>query len=296
MKLSIQLPLNALRAFEAAQRHGSFTKAAAELGTTQTAISYQIKLLEDHLGEPLFLRRVRQISLTAAGERLAPKVTEAFGILKEAMVSVRDQADGTLLIQSTPTFAQQWLTRHLGAFQLKHPSIAVRLSTGAATVDFAREPVDVAIRWGTGTWPGLMSHRVMKLDFTPMLSPKLAASFGGIREPSDLLKLPIISAGDPWWGQWFAAAGVENPEMEKRFVNDFGVQTLDAGAAMAGQGVAIINPKHYETDIALGNLIQPFELLCNDGRDYWLVYQESRRNIPKIRAFREWLLSEINAP
>ncbi len=129
MKLSKQFPLNALRVFEAVARLGSFTRAGEELGMTQTAVSYQVKLLEENIGEPLFLRRPRQISLTDAGTRLAPKVTEAFAMLSDAMASVREAVEETLIIHSTPTFASQWLARNLGSFQLRHPNIAVRLMT-----------------------------------------------------------------------------------------------------------------------------------------------------------------------
>jgi LysR family transcriptional regulator, glycine cleavage system transcriptional activator len=293
MKLSRQFPLNALRVFEAVARLGSFTRAGDELGMTQTAVSYQIKLLEENVGEPLFLRRPRQISLTEAGERLAPKVAEAFSLLNEAMASARKATEETLTIHSTATFAQQWLSRYIGSFQLKHPDIAVRLLTSATVIDFQRVEADVAIRWGRGDWPGLKTHRIMELDFAPMLSPKLATEAGGIREPADLLKLTIISAGDHWWRQWFAAAGIADPGLERFPKNEFGTQILDASIAMAGEGVAILNPGHFQEDVAAGRLYQPFELTCNDGRDYWLAYPEGRRNVPKIRAFRHWLLEKF---
>src|SRR3954466_12531649 len=129
MKMSRQVPLNALRVFEAAARLMSFTKAGEELGLTQTAVSYQVKLLEDTLGEPLFLRRPRQVTLTPAGERLAPKLSEAFALMGDAIASLKDTADGTLIIHSTATFAARWLARHLGSFQLENPGLAVRLET-----------------------------------------------------------------------------------------------------------------------------------------------------------------------
>jgi len=293
MKMSKKIPLNALRVFEAAARLGSFTKAGEELGMTQTAVSYQIKLLEDHVGEPLFFRRTRQVSLTEAGERLAPKVAQGFSILEEAIAALRTDAGQLLHIDSTATFAQQWLTRYLGGFQLKHPNIAVRLSTSPAINDFASTQADVAIRWGTGHWPGLKMHRIMRMNFSPMLSPKLAATVGGIHEPADLLKLPIISAADPWWKQWFAAAGIDDPGLNRFPANELGTQSFDAGMALASQGVAIVNPKHFLEEAESGRLFQPFDLTCHDGRDYWLVYPESRRNIPKIRDFRNWLLEEL---
>lgn len=297
MKLSKQFPLNALRVFEAAARLGSFTRAGEELGMTQTAVSYQIKLLEENVGEPLFLRRPRQIALTEIGEQLAPKVSEAFGMLSEAMASASGGgAETTLLIHSTPTFASQWLARHLGSFQLKHPNIAVRLATSASVIDFSREPSDIAIRAGRGVWPGLRAHLLMKMYFTPMLSPELAASIGGVHQPADLLKLRIIDAGDPWWAQWFAEAGVPDPGLQGRPRSRLGAQSFEASAAIAGQGVAVLTPEFYADDLASGRLIQPFEILSTDGVDYWLAYPENRRHTPRIRAFRDWILGEFGMP
>lgn len=293
--MSRNFPLNALRVFEAAARHASFTRAGDELGMTQTAVSYQIKLLEETLGETLFLRQPRQVMLSEAGERLAPKVAEGLTKLAEAVADLRGAAEQKLHIHSTPTFATQWLSRTLGDFQLKHPTIAVRLSTSQELIDFAREEADVSIRWGKGDWPGLTCHRVMRMDFAPMLSPALAETIGGIREPADLLKLPIISPLDIWWRTWFSAAGIDDPGLERFPPNELGVQTIDAQVAMAGQGVAILNPGHFRAEVAAGQLYQPFELTCNDGRDYWLAYPENRRNILKIRAFRHWILATMPA-
>jgi LysR family glycine cleavage system transcriptional activator len=291
--MSRNFPLNALRVFEAAARHASFTRAGDELGMTQTAVSYQIKLLEETLGETLFLRQPRQVILSDAGERLAPKVAEGLAKLAEAVTDLRGAKEQKLHIHSTPTFATQWLSRTLGSFQLKHPNIAVRLSTSQDVIDFAREEADVSIRWGKGDWPGLECHRVMRMDFAPMLNPALAETIGGIKEPADLLKLPIISAPDIWWPVWFAAAGIDNPGLERFPANELGIQMIDAQVAMAGQGVAILNPGHFRAEIAAGQLYQPFELTCNDGRDYWLAYPENRRNILKIRAFRDWILATM---
>ncbi|MCO5150943.1 MULTISPECIES: LysR substrate-binding domain-containing protein [unclassified Shinella] len=295
MKMSRNFPLNALRVFEAAARHASFTRAGDELGMTQTAVSYQIKLLEETLGETLFLRQPRQVILSEAGERLAPKVAEGLTKLAEAVADLRGAAEQKLHIHSTPTFATQWLSRTLGDFQLKHPTIAVRLSTSQDLIDFAREEADVSIRWGKGDWPGLTCHRIMRMDFAPMLSPALAETIGGINEPADLLKLPIISPLDIWWRTWFSAAGIDNPGLERFPPNELGVQTIDAQVAMAGQGVAILNPGHFRAEVAAGQLYQPFTLTCNDGRDYWLAYPENRRNILKIRAFRDWILATMPA-
>ena len=296
MKMSKQFPLNALRVFEAVARLGSFTKAGEELGMTQTAVSYQVKLIEENVGEPLFLRRPRQISLTEVGQRMAPRVTEAFEMLQEAVSNARGDIDSALLISSTPTFASQWLARNIGSFQLAHPNIAVRLTTSDSLTELTRDPADLAIRSGAGVWPGLDTHPLMRVEFSPMLSPALAETIGGVHEPRDLLKLRIIDPGDPWWPMWFKAAGVKDPDLEGRPHSRLGAQSFEARAAIAGQGVAILTPEFYPDDVALGRLYQPFELRCSDGCDYWLAYPHARRNTPKIRIFRDWILGELCAP
>ncbi|TNM62869.1 LysR substrate-binding domain-containing protein [Aliirhizobium smilacinae] len=289
MKMSKQFPLNSLRVFEAAARHMSFTRAGEELRLTQTAVSYQIKLLEDTLGEQLFLRRPRQVMLTDAGARLAPKISEAFEIIDEALAGTKSQSDSTLIIHTTATFAARWLAHHLGTFQLENPGIAVRLETSQEMVDFTRTEADIAIRSGSGQWPGLRAHFLMKSDFTPMLSPALAETIGGVHEPADILKLRIIDPGDIWWLHWFAAAGLPEENLQGRPISRLGAQTIEAAAAIAGQGVAILKPEFYADDVALGRLIQPFELRATDGSDYWFAYPEARRHSKKITAFREFM-------
>jgi LysR family glycine cleavage system transcriptional activator len=294
MSVLNRFPVNALRVFEAAARLGSFTQAGEELGIGQTAVSYQIKLLEELIGTPLFVRRPRYVRLTETGERLSVKATQAFNILRDALAEVENAPDTALVIDSTPTFASQWLARHLGTFQLRHPRLAVRLTSRETLVDFSRDLVDVAIRGGRGDWPGLDCHRLMPVDFTPMLSPALAEKVGGLHEPADLLKLPILDTEDPWWRLWFDAAGVENASLAERPATELGVQFFGAQAAMAGQGVAMLTPAFYRDDITLGRLYQPFDIVGNDGHSYWLVYPETRRNIKKVRDFREWIVEEFH--
>lgn len=288
-------PLPAVRAFEAAARHGSFTKAAEELGMTQAAVSYQIKLLEERVGAPLFLRKPRQVTLTEVGQRLAPAFTEAFSLIGEAYAQARSGAEGVLCVSTILTFASSWLARNLGAFQIQHPSLAVRLDTSTRLIDFAREDVDLAIRSGSGDWPGLAKHFLFKADFTPMLSPKLAESIGGVKEPADLLRLPILDPEDRWWREWFTVAGVPTETLATRTRNSMGAQAYEANAAMAGHGVAILTGALFSAELADRRLIQPFDLVANDGNSYWLVYPEARRNVPKICAFRDWLLSAVAA-
>lgn len=294
MTIFNRIPVNALRVFEVAARVGSFTKAGEELGISQTAVSYQIKLLEDLIGTPLFIRRPRQVRLTETGERLSGKATQGFSLLRDAVLEAENAPDISFVIESTATFASQWLARHLGSFQLRHPDLAVRLRSRDALADFARDQVDVGIRSGLGGWEGLVCHRLMPVDFTPMLSPSLAGA-STLREPADLLKLPIVDPVDPWWGMWFRAAGVGNADLSTRTATDLGIQFFSAQAAMAGQGVAILTPTFYRDDISLGRLHQPFDIIGNDGHSYWLVYPESRKGVRKIRDFRDWIVEEFRS-
>lgn len=294
MKLSKQFPINALRVFETVARLNGFTRAADELGMTQTAVSYQIKLLEENLDTALFLREARQIRLTDAGERLLPKVRDAFNLMHEAVAEARQKAGEVLEIHSTPTFASHWLARHLGDFQLRHPNIAVRLlRAGQKQRDFTRDGGDVGIHIGKEPLPGLICHPILKLSYTPMLSPALAASIGGVREPADLAKLPRADKGEGWWADWFKAAGVVTPLPNAAGFDAGGALDLQATAAVAGHCVAILSPFYVGDELASGRLIQPFELSLRDDNIYWLVYPPSRRMLPKIRAFKDWLLTSL---
>ncbi|MET3645832.1 transcriptional regulator GcvA [Phyllobacterium ifriqiyense] len=287
-------PLSAIRVFEAAARHGNFTKAAEELGMTQAAVSYQIKLLEERIGALLFLRKPRQVVLTEVGVRLSPAISEAFELMRAAIAATRENADGVLTVNTIPTFASNWLVPRLGSFQLSHPQLAVRLQASRELIDFNRHQVDVAIRSGNGKWPGLTSHKLFAAEFSPMLTPALAASVGGIETPRDLLKLPIVDTGDYWWKLWFRSVGIDNPDLKGDPRNRFGDQHLEGKAVLAGMGVGILTPAFYQSEIQQGQLIQPFDMVGADADHfYWLVYPEARRNVPKIRAFRDWMLEQI---
>ncbi|MBV8237191.1 MAG: LysR family transcriptional regulator, partial [Sphingomonas sp.] len=205
-------PLAAVRVFEAAARHENFTAAAEELGMTQAAVSYQIRVLEERLGQPLFRRERRRVLLTDAGRRAAHQLTRAFDAIDAAFAGIRAEDEGLLTLSTSNTFANTWLVWRLGAFQMAHPEMAVRLLTSDLLTDFAAEDVDVAIRAGRGGWEGLSEDLLLRIDFTPMCSPEFLALRGGRIEPADLLRLPLISPNDPWWSQWLREAGVEVPE------------------------------------------------------------------------------------
>ncbi|WP_279480000.1 LysR substrate-binding domain-containing protein [Aureimonas sp. SK2] len=287
-------PLSALRAFEVAARHLSFTRAAEELGMTQAAVSYQIKLLEERVGAPLFLRGRRQVTLTPGGSRFAAECTSSFERLSAAYADLCGSAAGLLAISSVPTFASYWLARHLGSFQLQHPATAVQLTSTRHITDFEREPVDIAIRAGTGHWPGLTAHLLVAVDYAPMLSPSLAARLGGMpASAADLLRFPLVNTTHEWWDLWFSMMGVEQAGSDRRNGPTLGSQDLEAMAAIAGQGVSLLTPFFYAEEVAAGRLVQPFEPLYPIGRGYYLVYPTARRAVPKIRAFRDWMLGHF---
>ncbi|MXQ10807.1 transcriptional regulator GcvA [Microvirga makkahensis] len=285
-------PLSAVRAFEAAARHQSFTRAAEELGMTQAAVSYQIRMLEDRVGAPLFVRMPRQVVLTAKGKQLAPAVTEAFDALRAAFAGVEETVQSVLAITTLSTFVSNWLVPRLGRFQHLFPTIAVQISVSQEVVDLGQSGFDLAIRSGEGNWPGLAAHLLFPNFFTPVCSPDLIRGTD-LREPQDLLKFPIISPGDPWWRDWFTAAGLPDVDLSRRLDNSLGIQHLEGMAAIAGQGFALVNPYFFRADLAAGRLVQPFDLMATTSRGYWLVYLKARRRSPKIEAFRDWILSEV---
>lgn len=285
-------PLAAVRVFEAAARHENFTAAAAELGMTQAAVSYQIKLLEERLGTPLFRREKRRVMLTEAGRRAAAPVARAFDAIDGAFADLRAEDEGLLTVSTSNTFANTWLAWRLGGFQMAHPEMAVRLQTTDALTDFAADEVDVAIRAGRGPWPDLHQEKLVAIDFTPMCSPDFLARHP-IAAPADLLHLPQISPHDPWWPHWLREAGVDAPPGPPRAGVRLDSQAHEGHAAMAGQGVAMLTPFFWRNDLAQGRLVRPFEQVSTRGYAYWLVFPEHRRTTPKIKRFREWLLAEL---
>ncbi len=288
-------PLGSIRAFEVAARHLSFTKAAAELGMTQAAVSWQIKTLEGHLGQKLFQRQPRRLTLTAVGAALAPGVADAFLRLQAAFAAatLEASASAVLSIGAVPTFANNWLVPRLGRFQLAHPGIAVRLDAENAGGDFGRDGMDVAIRIGEGPWPGLTAHRLMPVMLTPVCRPDWLA---GIKEPSDLLTLPLLQPFEIWQ-PWFEAAGVTPADARPTIAATFPRQHMAGRAAIAGQGIALLNPAFFDIPLGDGRLVRPFDLVWRDPlRDYWLVYPPAAEAEPKVAAFRDWLLAEISPP
>jgi LysR family glycine cleavage system transcriptional activator len=287
-------PLSAVRVFEAAARRQNFTQAAAELGMTQAAVSYQIRLLEERLGMPLFARIKGRVSLTEAGRRIAPLVASAFETLGDAFSGLVAEDQALLSISTAQTFATTWLAPRLGGFQIRHPDLAVRLSTDNRLIDFSTGEFHAAIRMGRGDWPGLRRHFMFRLHFSPMCSAEFAAR-NRLDRPEQLLDLPRLSPGDKWWGDWFAAAGVAPREGAADPGVTLDNQVMEANAVQAGAGLALMTPMFWRRELESGRLVQPFDEVYVSGRSHWLVYPEGRRNQPKIATFRDWLLAEIRA-
>jgi LysR family glycine cleavage system transcriptional activator len=285
-------PLAAVRAFEAAARHENFTLAAAELGLTQAAVSYQIRLLEERLGVPLFIRSKRRVSLSEAGRRLAPSVSGAFDDLSEAFAGLVDEDESVLTISTTHTFGSNWLAPRLGRFQVAHPDLAVRLQAENGLIDFARDNVDVGVRFGLGPWPGLRHHFLWNLHAALFCSPEFRDAHA-IGKPEDVLRVPRLTPDDEWWKLWLEKAGVAPRDESGGRGIRLDSQITEGHMAAAGHGLSLLTPLYWRQDVAAGRLVRLFDLIVCEKRATWLVYPEHKRNRAKVRHFRDWLLAEV---
>jgi LysR family glycine cleavage system transcriptional activator len=285
-------PLTAIRVFEAAARHENFSRAAEELAMTQAAVSYQMKLLEERLGATLFVRHGRGMALTDLGRRIAPQVSSAFDALRSAFASVRAENDSILSITAPRTFATNWLAGRLGDFHEAHPELTVRLEVSDQLVDLAASEFDAGIRGIAGPLPRLVSHFVIRMPVTPMASPSFLAAHE-LETPEDLLALPRLSPEDDWWDLWFESLPGVCTQYRSGPGIRFESQVLDGHAAIAGHGVAILSPPMFQSAIESGLLVQPFEHVASYRNSYWLMYPEHKRALPKVRAFRDWLLEAV---
>lgn len=285
--------LGGLRAFEAAARHLSFTKAADELHVTQAAISHQIRELEEELGLKLFVRLNRALRLSEAGELLLPHVRDGFGQLRRGVDRLREIGNGGVLkLTAPPSFAGAWLVPRLHRFQVRHPEIEVHLLAGIRMLDYAREGVDVGIRYGRGNWPGLHVERLLSDDLFPVCSPALAAS---LVEPADLARLQLLHIENfpDDWRRWLQAAGVEGIDPERGSWFDTVRNVYDAAAS--GMGVAMGRPTLIGDLIATGRLVRPFDVQLPADVAYYLVALPHSLRLPKVEAFARWLRDEIDA-
>jgi len=291
-------PLNSLRAFEAAARHLSITKAAEELSVTPAAISHQVKGLEEYLGVPLFRRLNKALLLTDAGQACLPALREGFDLLADAMSIIRAREEGRALTVSVPpSFAAKWLVPRLDHFTQAHPGIDVRIDATLRLIDLHREDVDLAIRYGPGGYEGLHVDQLLSDEVFPVCSPRLMEGEHPLKSPDDLryhtllhFDGPVGQTGYPDWRMWLRAAGVEDIEASRG--PRFSLASHAVVAATEGQGVALVGNVLAGSDIAAGRLVKPFEVSVAIDFKYYLVCPTVSAQNPKVVAFRNWLLEE----
>lgn len=283
-------PLNSLRAFEAAGRHLSFTRAAEELAVTQAAVSHQVKALEDWLGLKLFRRQNRNVYLTETGQQYLTTVREALESLTEATQRLlRREASGAVTVSVLPSFAAKWLVPRVGAFRARHPDIDVRISANERLTDFAREDVDVGIRYGDGDWPGVTVVKFLSEDVFPVCSPALLAGARPLRTPADL-KFHTLLHDDlrDDWRVWLLAAGVEGVDPSRGIT--FTDSSMVLQAAVDAQGVALGRSALAARDLDSGALVRPFEVRLPQRYAYYLAYPARVENRPNVQAFVDWVV------
>ena len=278
------LPLNGLRAFEAAARHLSLTRAAIELCVTPAALGHQVKALEERVGVPLFRRLPRGLALTDEGQALLPVLTEAFDRMA-AQLTRFDHGREILSVGVVGTFAVGWLLPRLSGFAAAHPSVDLRITTNNNRVDLAEEGLDLAIRYGDGAWHGTEAVRILDAPMTPICSPATAAR---LRAPQDLageILLRSYRVGE--WAAWFDAAGASSPPMTGPV---FDSAALMVEAAVAGHGVALAPVDMFAPALAEGRATAPFAVRVSLG-SYWLTRLKSKPPTAPTAAFESWLLA-----
>jgi LysR family glycine cleavage system transcriptional activator len=285
-------PLGALRAFEAAARHLSFTKAGDELHVTQAAVSHQVRTLEDWLGLKLFRRHGRAVLLTEAGQTYLPGVRDALdGLAAATSGLLARESSGVLTVSVLASFAANWLVRRLGRFRALYPDIDVRLTASDELTDFAREDVHLAIRYGNGNWPGLEVLPLLTEDIFPVCSPALLQGPHPLKVPADL-KYHTLLQDDMRenWRLWMMAAGVEGVDPERG--PGFNLSVLVVDAALLGQGVALARSALVDHHLRAGRLVRPFDIKLPANFAYYVVYPPAYRDLPKLRAFVDWMMDE----
>lgn len=290
-------PLRAIRYFEAAARHLSITKAAQELHVTHCAISHQIKGLEQWLGVPLFRRMNRRIALTDAGQTYMPYVRSVREVLDRLASGTRQLRDldgiRTLTVSAMPSFAAKLLVPHLGSFHRAHPEIDVRISATDRLVDFEREDIDIAVRYGAGTWPGLRADLLIPERFFPVCSSRLLHARKALKKPSDLAHQTLLYDLQ-WaylWPRWFETAGIRLSGRQRKL--GFSSSDLMLRAALDGVGVALAQAALANDDLAAGRLVKPFDIELSNDNGYFVVSPFATADNRYVAAFRTWLLAEM---
>lgn len=286
-------PLNSLRAFEAAARHLSFTRAANELFVTQAAISHQVKGLEDYLGYDLFTRSPRNLTLTASGAALMPVLADAFDDIANALVSLKQQTAGSMLnVRLAPSFAAKWLSPRLKEFRELYPEIGLCLFHAHKPVDFEREDIDLAVTYGKGDWVGVECTPIIKLDFFPVASPAWLAKNTTLVKPEQLLEVSLLHDASPNdWNEWLRQAGVKGVNIKRGTTMDDTNVLIQA--AIDGQGVALGSTPFVEDHLATGRLVVLFDQVLITDHAYHVVCPKSHLQRADVRAFKEWLLAQV---
>ncbi|WP_366556102.1 transcriptional regulator GcvA [Aquibaculum sediminis] len=290
-------PLNALRAFEAAARHLSFTEAARELNVTQAAVSHQIRGLEARLGQSLFHRRNRGLTLTEAGRSYLPALTEAFDLMDKATrrLSLREE-EGSLKVSALPSFAARWLLPRLARFREQHPDIDVLVSANQELSDLEAEGIDVGLRFGSGRYPGLTVERLMGDRRLPVCSPALLQGPKPLGKPEDLrhhvlLHDEVFGGGiEADWQTWVRLVGLKGIDPQRG--PGFSDSAMVLSAAIAGQGVALARASLAVDDLAAGLLTLPFGPSVRTRYDYWFVTTPRAAAQAKVKVFRAWMMAE----
>ena len=288
-------PLNALKAFEAAARHESFTRAAEELCVTQGAVSHQVKALERELAIKLFNRERQRLVITEAGRDYLAVVRDAFDRIAAGTERLlQRQSAGVLTVSTSPDFAAKWLVHRLGNFAEAHAGIDLRVSATLHHVDFAREEVDLAVRHGDGNWPGLDAVRLGAERLFAVCSPKLLSGRRRLGGGADILKYPLIhldSRSD--WEKWLRGVGIDDAGVTHGPVLNRASMVIDA--AINGQGIALARTTLAAWDLINGRLVMAFPESLPVSKTYWIVCPKATATLPKIATFRDWLLTEAAA-
>ena len=286
-------PLNALKAFEAAARHESFTRAAEELCVTQGAVSHQVKALEAELAIKLFNRERQRLIITEAGRDYLAVVRDALDWIAVGTERLlQRQNAGVLTVSTSPDFAAKWLVHRLGHFAEAHSTIDLRVSATMHHVDFAREDVDMAVRHGDGNWPGLDAVELSAEQLFAVCSPKLLSG-RRLGKPADILKFPLLhldSRAD--WRKWLQAVGISDANDKHGPVLNRASMVIDA--AINGQGIALARTTLAAWDLLNGRLVRPFPESLRLSKTYWIVCPKATSKVPKIVTFRGWLLAEAS--
>ena len=293
-------PLNALRAFEAAARHLNFSRAADELTVTPGAVSQQIQNLEDYVGAPLFKRTPKGLLLTDAAQTALPALREAFDRLAEAASLLTAAVDGRrLTLTAPPSFAAKWLVPRLGAFEQAHPQVDVWLSAAIELVDLTAGEVDVAIRYGSGRYPGLEVRRLIGETVIPVISPDLVKD-QPLDKPEDLRNHVLLHDGSPDlddscpdWSMWLAARGLKNIDGMRG--PRFNQSSLVIEAAVNGRGVALAKRTLAQADLEAGRLVAPLQIATAVDFAYYLVHPKAKGRLPQVKAFVGWIQAQAEA-